>query len=59
MIKMCADCFESNIMGFSSQNDFDNFIRILDKKVKNQKIKINFSLEEMIGQTSIQHIIEI
>ncbi|WP_430401978.1 hypothetical protein [Fluviicola sp.] len=33
-------------MGFSSQNDYDNFIRILDEKVKNQKMKINSSLEE-------------
>jgi len=32
-------------MGFPSQDNYNNFIRILDEKVKSQKMKINTSLE--------------
>lgn len=42
---MCEDCFEKNTMGFPSQEDFDHFIHILDRKVKTQKMHLNGSLE--------------
>lgn len=42
---MCENCFESNIMGFPTQDDFDNFIHTLDEKIKTNKMRFNDSLE--------------
>ncbi len=42
---MCKDCFEKNMMGFPSEKDYNDFIQILDEKVKTRKMKFNDSLE--------------
>lgn len=42
---MCKDCFENNIMSFPSQDDYEDFIKILDEKIKVKKMRLNDSLE--------------
>lgn len=42
---MCEECFENNIMSFPTQDDYDNFMKILDEKIKVKKMSLNNSLE--------------
>jgi hypothetical protein len=43
---MCEDCFENDVYKFESQNDFEKFESLLDKKCNNQKIEIIDKQEE-------------
>ena len=43
---MCEDCFENGFYKFESQNDFEKFESLLDKKCNNLKIEIIDRYEE-------------
>jgi hypothetical protein len=52
---MCEDCFEKNMMGFPSQEDFDHFTQILDEKIKTKKMKFNPLTENVINVLDIDY----
>ena len=36
---MCEDCFDKEISKFNSQEDFDNFQRLIDIKINEEKLR--------------------
>jgi len=45
---MCEKCFEKEYKKFPSYTDFENFEKVLDKKCKNNILKIDIQSNELI-----------